>query len=278
MRWMRWGLALVCVALTGCGVERDVARGNDALEDRDWARSEAAFRRALDRDPMHLEALYGLGWAYYQAGQAVEAQVAFERCIEAHPQSHLGFKGLGSVALRQGNGLAAERWLKQALVLAPDDVPVTNTLALTYSEMARLDEALELFERLAGASKDYPEIGIGHVEALLRAKRLEEAQALIESQLERSLSPSHEGVYRLTYARTLLQRTVRRLDASRCADTAPPVIAWLDRAIKEVDRAGTLVNDPERVASVRRTVARRRAIVLETCPDGQLDAAEPVLP
>ena len=254
------------IALSGCGVQRDVDRGNAALEARDWSQSEAAFRRALDRDPAHLEALYGLGWAYHQAGQPVEAQVAFERCIDAHPTSHLGFKGLGSVALRQGNGLAAERWLKQALSLEPADIAVTNTLALTYSEMDRLDEALELFERLTESLKDHPEIGIGHAEALLRAKRLEDAQALLEDQLQQSMIASHEGVYRLTYARTLLQRTVRRLDEERCAETAPPVITWLDRALEEADRASSLVNEPERVALVRRTIARRRALVLEACP------------
>jgi len=254
------------VALAACGVQRDVDRGNAALEQRDWSRSEAAFRRALDRGPTHLEALYGLGWAYHQAGQSVEAQVAFERCIEAHPESHLGFKGLGSVALRQGNGLAAERWLKQSLSLSPDDVAVTNTLALAYSEMDRLEEALGLFERLTDAGEEYPEIGIGHAEALLRAKRLEEAQDLLERQLQLPMLASHEGVYRLTYARTLLQRTVRRLDEERCAETAPPVITWLERALEEVDRASSLVDDPERVASVRRTLARRRALVLEACP------------
>jgi len=261
------------VALSACGVQRDVDRGNAALELRDWSRSEAAFRRALDRDPTHLEALYGLGWAYHQAGQSVEAQVAFERCIEAHPESHLGFKGLGSVALRQGNGLAAERWLKQSLSLSPDDVAVTNTLALTYSEMDRLEEALALFERLTDAREEYPEIGIGHAEALLRAKRLEEAQDLLERQLQLSMIASHEGVYRLTYARTLLQRTVRRLDEQRCAETAPPVITWLERALEEVDRASSLVDDPERVASVRRTIARRRALVLEACPKEKEDGS-----
>ena len=261
-----WKVGALMIALSACGVQRDVDRGNAALEARDWSQSEAAFRRALDREPIHLEALYGLGWAYHQAGQPVEAQVAFERCIEAHPESHLGFKGLGSVALRQGNGSAAERWLQQALSLEPDDVAVTNTLALTYSEMERLDEALELFERLTDAREEHPEIGIGHAEALLRARRLEDAQALLEEQLQQPMIASHEGVYRLTYARTLLQRTVRRLDEERCAETAPPVISWLDRALEEVDRASSLVNEPERVASVRRTIARRRALVLETCP------------
>ena len=59
---------------------------------------------------------------------------------------------------------------------------------------------------------------------------------------------------------------VRRLDEERCAETAPPVITWLDRALEEADRASSLVNEPERVALVRRTIARRRALVLEACP------------
>ena len=259
-------MALLMAQGWGCGADADTQRGRDALELRDWSRAEAAFRRALERDPDHLDALYGIGWTYHRAGRAVEAKRAFERCVHAHPEAYLGYKGLGSVALSEGNGKAAERWLQQALERKPDDVAVLNTLALTYSEMGRLDEALALFDRLQAGASSPPEIGLGYAEALLRADRNADAKALIEAALTEQMAPSFEGLYRLTYARTLLRMTTDRLDSARCSETSPPVLAWLDRAAQEVDRAGTLVNDAQRVAAVGRTVARRRMLVLEACP------------
>ena len=70
----------------------------------------------------------------------------------------------------------------------------------------------------------------------------------------------------LMQARALVAATSGREDPEDCARTAPPVLAWLDRAEQAVARAESLGIDSPDAPAVRRLVLRRRGVVEDVCP------------
>lgn len=65
-----WKALFLCVALCLCAcVDDDVNRGNVALRIGDYNRAISNFSRALDQDPGHRDARYGLALAYYAVAE-----------------------------------------------------------------------------------------------------------------------------------------------------------------------------------------------------------------
>ena len=69
--------AVVC--LGGC-VDDDVSRGNAALRIGDYDRAILSFNKALDQEPAHRDARYGLALSYYAVAESEEqlGTVTFE--------------------------------------------------------------------------------------------------------------------------------------------------------------------------------------------------------
>ncbi|MFO0004938.1 MAG: tetratricopeptide repeat protein, partial [bacterium] len=100
------------------------------LDAADLATAEARWRAVLAAEPGSAEGLYGLGWTLHLAGKPDLAREAFQRLVDAHPDVHLGYKGLGSVAMAEGNGALARRRFEEALARAPGDPAVRHSLGL----------------------------------------------------------------------------------------------------------------------------------------------------
>lgn len=68
-----WKIVLVCLAvcLVAC-VEDDVRRGNEALRIGDYDRAIVSFSKALDQDPVHRDARYGLALSYFSVAEEGE--------------------------------------------------------------------------------------------------------------------------------------------------------------------------------------------------------------
>lgn len=68
-----WEIVLVCLAvcLVAC-VEDDVRRGNEALRIGDYDRAIVNFSKALDQDPVHRDARYGLALSYFSVAEEGE--------------------------------------------------------------------------------------------------------------------------------------------------------------------------------------------------------------
>lgn len=64
-------LLFLCIALSAC-VESDVKRGNNALMIGDLERAIINFSKALDQEPAHRDARYGLALAYFSKAEERE--------------------------------------------------------------------------------------------------------------------------------------------------------------------------------------------------------------
>ena len=66
-------------------------------------------------------------------------------------------------------------------------------------------------------------------------------------------------------ARVVLAMTSGRMDPEDCEGTLPPLLAWLDRASQDLDKAEKVGLVAEEIRLVRHKLHRRRSILMETC-------------
>lgn|GEM_PF-880573 len=287
-------VALVLLVLLGLGgvaalvvesqdAEHLAARGRQALDDNDLPRAEARFRQALARDPVQIGALAGLGWTYLLAGEPEAAQAAFERCGELAPDQAECLRGQASVDMAQGQPTKARVLLVKALQLAPDDPKVQSSMGLLELSDGDIAGGAARYESLVARFPDDAEYHVGLVEARLRQKRLVEALSLVDRALALEDTPVRTvATLYLQRARVLVASVADRADPQRCAETVPPLLAWLDAADHAVQAAAdTGVRLPTQ-GDVQRAVGRSRGMVQDACPGfdpGEVVAApSPVAP
>lgn len=264
-------LGALLALLLACGGGRDLAAGEAALARGDLPAAEAAYRRALDRDPDSPEALYGLGWTWHLAGRDDLARDAFQQCVQAAPDSPLGHKGLGSVAMAEGNAPLARQRFEEALRRAPGDVAVRHSLGLLELSAGRPDAALTAFDALAAEVPDRADVQVARALALLALQRGEDALDASARAISLGGAPRVRAQARIARARALLAVSAARVDADACTTTAPPVYAWLDEAERLLNEAEAEAGVVPELGETRRLVRRRRGAVDDACPGLRAD-------
>ncbi|MEC7240552.1 MAG: tetratricopeptide repeat protein [Myxococcota bacterium] len=260
-----WGvLALLMVA---CGGEDPAVVGERALQQGDLIEAERRFRSALDESPDRVDALYGLGWVYHLTGASNRARDYFMRCLRLDSNDHRGFKGLGSLALSEGNFQMAEKRFQEALERAPGDPAVTNSLALSFMGAARYEEAVVLLEELVQSNPSQGELGLNLAEGHFRMKNYEAAMEVVAASLEREIAEVRfRALLHELRARILVRMTSGRLNAEECATSAPPLLQTLDLADQELETAAGFGVELPNLNAARLRVHRRRSRILEECP------------
>lgn len=279
------GLPVVLIAgwfLIMGSLRGDLREGEAAIAAGRPDLAEAAFRRALTRDPNNERAMYGIGWAWHMAGEEDEAREAFSLLAEVHPDSPLGYKGIGSVWMAQGNAKEARASFEVALAKAgdgPDALKIEDSLALLALSGRDGAAALAAFDALLLRDADRAEFHWGRAEALLLLNRGEEAMTEADEAVRcaEGTGARLQGMALITRARTLLEVSGGRVDAASCVQTAPPVYAWLAQADRDLDQAQALGMDLPSIQGVRRTVLDRRGKVDDACP-GQRPLRMPEAP
>ena len=261
--WVWWVLLLV-----GCGGGDSSVQGQRALERGDLVEAERHFRTALDDGPDRVEALYGLGWVYHLTGSSSRARDYFMRCLRVDSMDHRGFKGLGSLALAEGNFQMAEKRFLEALEKAPGDPAVTNSLALTFMGAGRYEEAVELLEQLVAAHPKQGELGLNLAEGHFRLKNFQQALDTVAQSLAQEITEVRfRALLHELRARILVGMTSGRLDKADCSSSLPPLLETLGIADKELDFAESLGVEMPNLNAARLRVHRRRSRILEDCPD-----------
>lgn len=260
-------IALLAGCVPGCGEERALKRAEAALIAGDLASAEAGYRGVVDGNPDHVEALFGLGWVYHLTRDEDRAREYFKRCVRLAPDDARGHRGLGSVALAEGNLVQAEGHFQDALQRAPEDPRILNSMGLVFLASERTEEALGWFQRAQAADPTRGEYGYNLAEAQLRLGQSEQALATVDASLSGEIAELRfRGLLLELRARVLVAMTSGRVDTERCAETAPAVLAWLERADRALEQAGALEVDLPNLPATRRLVHRRRSVVTERCP------------
>ena len=267
---------LVLCWLIACSADHLHGKGEAALDAHDLSAAEISFRAALDKKPAHLPSLVGLGWTYHLAGEKDAASAAFDRCLQLEPGKGDCMRGRASVALSAGDRTLARQLIDEALLKHPDDPLVESSAALIDLSDGNIYAAEERYRSLAMRFPERAEYLLGLGEALFRKGDEQEALRLAEQALQLKGTPlRYQAMLWALRARAILRASSGLEDPDRCAETAPPVLAWIEAAEESVRTAeGTGVRMPE-LPVLRRLVLRRKAILFEACPSAASPAAGP---
>jgi tetratricopeptide (TPR) repeat protein len=237
------------------------------LETGDLLAAERSFRKALDQDSQSVDALYGLGWVYHLSGSGSRARDYFMRCLRIDSNDYRGYKGLGSLALGEGNFPIAMERFGEALARSPGDLSVLNSMALAHMGAGRYREAADLLGPLLERNPSKGELGLNLAESQFRLKESEAALETIASALDGGVQERRfEALLLELRARILVQMTSGRLDPDNCSSTLPPLLETLAIADKDLAAAESIGVDLPNLNAARLRVHRRRSRILEECP------------
>jgi tetratricopeptide (TPR) repeat protein len=253
--------------LLGCSAEHHAEKGDEALELHDLTTAEASYRKALDKDPMHLPALEGLAWTYYLADQRGAAITAFSRCRELDPDRLGCIRGMASIALGEGEVGRARDLLGHALSLSPEDPGVQSSQALLEIRSGDLDQAEERYQSLVRRFPEQAEYLLGLAEVQLRKGQSGQSlESLDQARTLASVPVRYRARLHVLRARVLVAESAGRVDPEKCSDTAPPVLEWLDAADASLAQAESTGVNPPDLPAAKRLILRRRGVVEDKCP------------
>jgi tetratricopeptide (TPR) repeat protein len=163
------------------------------------------------------EAAYQEGMAWREAGDTLQAQLAFSRARQLDPRNAEVPYQLGLVCLETGQFAQAEGELRDALTLRPDDGATLVALGKVETARQRLPEAVEYLRRAVALE---PRESAGHLElgrALMGMGRLPEATRELEqaaklapesAEAQTTLGMAYHAGGRRSQARAALKKAV----------------------------------------------------------------------
>ncbi|TDJ14689.1 MAG: tetratricopeptide repeat protein [Gammaproteobacteria bacterium] len=199
--------------------------------------ARAIYRRILDADPNHPDALNLSGVIAHQAGdqetairlieQAInvngtnasyynnlgeacrafgrhrDAIEAYERALRIHPGDLAASNNLGLAFQSLQRYEEARAAYERALALAPDDVEVLLNLGNLHREFFHLEESAVAFRRVVGI---YPELAAGHASLGVTLYEADDSQAAVQALLKAvELDPlyleAHENLKKIRWFR-----------------------------------------------------------------------------
>jgi len=144
-----------------------MASAQDMMSHDKWTEAAALFEKVRTLDPTNIDAAFGLGTAYSQAGQYGESLPLLEQVLKQYPDSPVIKNNLAWVyakakdpAIR--NPAKAIRMARDAVLTVPSDFNVWNTLAESYYAAGQYDRALRSarnawqLSQLAGVTNNAP--------------------------------------------------------------------------------------------------------------------------
>lgn len=151
---------------------RAIGRDNEALQ---------SLRQALNRDPVHVEAMALRGDILVSRKRLSEAQPFLEKALEIDPDSSEALAGMGRLRLAQNEPEEALSCFRQALATDPNVAQGHLLMARTLLALERNDEAHESAERAIELDPQSAEAYLVLGQVLVALNRHEEALEPLES-------------------------------------------------------------------------------------------------
>jgi tetratricopeptide (TPR) repeat protein len=130
------------------------------------AEAEQGYRQILEVQPLHSEALYGLGVLMKQKGEYQSAENLLRSLLQAQPNSTKVWFSLGN--LHQDRGLLSEavEAYHQVLALQPNSPAVYNNLGYTLQQQGKWEEAIACYQKALALRPECIEADVNWANAL----------------------------------------------------------------------------------------------------------------
>ena len=107
------------------------------------------------RDPGKEDITVELAGARFKQGRVSEARRLLDAVLAEHPNNEVALRERGRIALAAEDAAEAEKWLRQASRLSPNDGQVLQLLSNALHHQGNQDEAQALQERLKQMARDF---------------------------------------------------------------------------------------------------------------------------
>jgi tetratricopeptide (TPR) repeat protein len=156
--------------------ERELQKGKEAGEQKDWTKAKKHFEAAIAIYPDYDVAYNGLGQALASGGDAGAARAAFEKAIQINDNFAAAYRNLARISLSEHNFDETDNLLTRSLAAEP-----LNAWALAYSAYAEL-QLHKFDDAIAHARKAHmvPHDGLASVH-IVAGRALEEKQQMTEA-------------------------------------------------------------------------------------------------
>ena len=135
-------------------------RANNLLQ------AEQLYRKILEQQPTHPDALHGLCMLSQQKGEYQQAERLLNLILRVQPQSVKAWFSLGNLRQVQGQLPEAIQAYQQALALHPQLVPVYNNLGYTLQLQDRWEEAIACYQKALKLQPNCTEADVNLANAL----------------------------------------------------------------------------------------------------------------
>lgn len=156
----------------------NLAKSYDKLGE--FIKAQAEYEAALRSKPGWLEAIENYSDLLLRKNKTKTASEIVKKALHLNPKDAAMHTKLGDVYCRQDNYDEAEMEYNVALAIKPDYTKAMSGLAGTYETTGRLDEALELAERMEVVAPQDTAVKRQHAHILLSAEKIEKAGEKIQ--------------------------------------------------------------------------------------------------
>src|ERR1700693_2493921 len=123
-------------------------------QSKEYARSEDAYRKAVQEDPDDPAHVHGLAQALMSQDKYAEALEQYKRLSELEPSTWENFLRMSELYRRMGKFDEAESALLRSKQLSPDNLEVLYNEALLYEEQGRYDDAVKILNDAINGMKN----------------------------------------------------------------------------------------------------------------------------
>ena len=154
----------------------------------------ALAQRLVEAQPKNDRYLFVLGALQGEAGDRAAAVATVRRAIEANPENAAALNYVGYSLAEQGENLdEAERLIRRALVLQPNDGFFLDSLGWVYFQRGDYTRAIDELQRAAESTGDDPTINEHLADAYRKLGREPEALRVYREALAKTEDPAQRA-------------------------------------------------------------------------------------
>jgi tetratricopeptide (TPR) repeat protein len=160
----------------------DFSRGAMLERQKQYDASEKQFRKVLELDPKHIEAMNYLGYMLADRNVKLdEAAQLVKKALDVQPDNGAFLDSMGWVCYRQGKYAEAQRLLERALEHQPDPT-IHDHLGDVFAKLGRTKEAVAQWQASLKEAQNPAQTDIDQEEMARVNRKLDEAQAKLAKE------------------------------------------------------------------------------------------------